>query len=162
MAFAQISGARLPLCSPRIRGVVFTTLQDSNNATDRSLARPQKGLCRGASTLRISPRAGHQLHSCLVTTVAGLPPASQIRFPGRTKSQTTSASTRRPAPPATSRLTDQQAWTTRPLRSTRVTRIHSYYETVRPCTPHRYSPPHGFSRSGFSLQATSRRTTLLH
>jgi hypothetical protein len=25
-----------------------------------------KGLCRGASTLRISPRAGHQLHGCLV------------------------------------------------------------------------------------------------
>jgi hypothetical protein len=96
MAFAQISGARLPLCSPRIRGVVFTTLQDSNNATDRLLARPQEGLCRGASTLRISPRAGHQLHSCLVTTVAGLPPASQIRFPGRTRSQTTSASARSP------------------------------------------------------------------
>src|SRR5450755_2318333 len=52
-----------------------TTLQDSIHATDRLLARPQKGLCHDASTLRISPRAGHQLHGCLAITVAGLPPA---------------------------------------------------------------------------------------
>jgi hypothetical protein len=46
---------------------------------------------------------------------------------------------------------------TRPRRSTRITRLHSYHGTVRPCAPHRYSPPRGFSRSRFSLQATSRR-----
>ena len=43
-----------------------------------------KGLCRDASALRISPRAGHQLHGCLVITVAGLPPASRTQLPGRT------------------------------------------------------------------------------
>jgi hypothetical protein len=36
------------------------------------------------ATLRISPRAGHQLHGCLVTTVAGPPPASRTQLPGRT------------------------------------------------------------------------------
>jgi hypothetical protein len=61
-----------------------TTLQDSLQATDHALARPPRGLCRGASTLRISPRAGHQLHGCLVTTVAGPPPASRTQLPGRT------------------------------------------------------------------------------
>jgi len=29
----------------------------------------------------------------------------------------------------------------RPLRSARITRPHRYYETVRPCAPHRYSAP---------------------
>ena len=72
--------ARLPLVPAQTAGSV-TTLQDSIDATDRLLARPPKGLCRDASTLRISPRAGHQLHGCLVTTVAGLPPASRIQLP---------------------------------------------------------------------------------
>jgi hypothetical protein len=44
------------------------------------------------------------------------------------------------------RLTADRARTTRPLRSTRITRLHRYYETLRPCAPHRYSTPHGFSR----------------
>jgi hypothetical protein len=30
-----------------------------------------------------------------------------------------------------------------PLRSTRITRLHRYLEPARPCTPHRYSAPHG-------------------
>jgi hypothetical protein len=59
-------------------------------------------------------------------------------------------------------LTAEQARTTRPLGSTRITRLPSYYETVRPCTPRRYAPPHGFSRLRFSLQATSRRPQPLH
>ncbi len=35
---------------------------------------------------------------------------------------------------------------TRPLRSTRITRLHSYHGAVRPCATHRYSAPHGFAR----------------
>ena len=30
---------------------------------------------------------------------------------------------------------------TRPLGSTRITRLHRYYEAARPCAPHRYSAP---------------------
>ena len=59
-------------------------------------------------------------------------------------------------------MTAEQARTTRPLGSTRITRLPSYYETVRPCTPHRYAPPHGFGRLRFSLQTTSRRPQPLH
>ena len=79
MALAALGTARLPPFPAQARSL--TTLQDSINATDRLLARPPRGLCRGASTLWISPRAGHQLHGCLVTTVAGLPPASRIQLP---------------------------------------------------------------------------------
>jgi hypothetical protein len=32
---------------------------------------------------------------------------------------------------------------TRPRRSTRITGLHSYHETVRPCAPHQYSTPRG-------------------
>ena len=39
----------------------------------------------------------------------------------------------------------------RPLRSTRITRLHRYYGTVRPCFPLWYAPPHGFSRLEFFL-----------
>jgi hypothetical protein len=35
---------------------------------------------------------------------------------------------------------------TRPLRSTRITGLHSYYGAVRPCAAHRYSAPRGFAR----------------
>jgi hypothetical protein len=76
MSFAQ-SGMGSAPSRLRQEGGIVTTLQDSIHATDRLLARPQKGLCHDASTLRISPRAGHQLHGCLAITVAGLPPASR-------------------------------------------------------------------------------------
>ena len=79
MAFAALGTARLPLFPAQAGSL--TTLQDSIDATDRLLARPPRGLCRDASALWISPRAGHQLHGCLVTTVAGLPPASRIQLP---------------------------------------------------------------------------------
>lgn len=39
---------------------------------------------------------------------------------------------------------------TRPRRSTRITRLHSYHGAVRPCATHRYSTPHGFDRLGIS------------
>jgi hypothetical protein len=85
MTFAQSGMGSAP--SPfRQEGGIVTTLQDSIHATDRLLARPQKGLSHDASTLRISPRAGHQLHGCLAITVAGLPPASRTHAqdaPGR-------------------------------------------------------------------------------
>ena len=68
-----------PSRSCQAAGVV-TTLQDSLDVTDRLLSRPPRGLCRDASTPWISPRAGHQLHGCLVTTAAGLPPASRIQL----------------------------------------------------------------------------------
>src|SRR3954447_14862320 len=42
------------------------------------------------------------------------------------------------------RLIAERTRATRPLRSTRITRLHRYYETVRPCAPHRYSAPHSF------------------
>jgi hypothetical protein len=48
-------------------------------------------------------------------------------------------------------LTAKPARVTRPLRSARITRHHRYYGAVRPCDPHRYSAPHGFSRLGVSL-----------
>jgi hypothetical protein len=35
---------------------------------------------------------------------------------------------------------------TRPLRSTRITGLHSYHGAVRPCAAHRYSAPRGFGR----------------
>ena len=57
--------------------------------------------------------------------------------------------------PRASRLTDQQARMTRPLRSARITGPHRYYEAVRPCAPHRYSAPHGFRRLGCSLPRTT-------
>ena len=56
-----------------------------------------------------------------------------------------------PAPPTSRRLTTKRTRTTRPLRSTRITRLHRYYETVRPCAPHRYSAPRSFGCLGFSL-----------
>ena len=42
-----------------------------------------------------------------------------------------------------------------PLRSARITRPHRYYETVRPCAPHRYSAPRRFRCSGCSLSPTA-------
>lgn len=44
---------------------------------------------------------------------------------------------------------------TRPRRSTRITRLHSYHGAVRPCASHRYSAPHGFRRLRFSLPPTT-------
>src|SRR5207244_4054052 len=41
--------------------------------------------------------------------------------------------------------------TTRLLRSTRITRLHRYYQAVRPCAPHRYSASRSFSCLRFSL-----------
>ena len=40
-------------------------------------------------------------------------------------------------------LTAAQGWRVGPLRSTRITRLHRYYEPVRPFASHRYSAPHG-------------------
>lgn len=40
---------------------------------------------------------------------------------------------------------------TRPLRSTRITRLHHYYETARPRAPHRYSASYGVDRLRISL-----------
>jgi len=40
-------------------------------------------------------------------------------------------------------------------RSTRITRLHRYYETVRPPAPHRYSAPHRFRCLGCSLSPTT-------
>jgi len=54
-------------------------------------------------------------------------------------------------------LTTKQTWTTRPLRSTRITGLHHYYETVCPRAPHRYSAPHGFVRLGYSLSQPAHR-----
>ena len=40
-------------------------------------------------------------------------------------------------------LTTSRGRSVGPLRSTRVTRLHRYYEPVRPCASHRYSAPRG-------------------
>jgi hypothetical protein len=48
-------------------------------------------------------------------------------------------------------LTTKQTQVTRPLRSTRITGLHRYYETVRPRAPRRYSAPCGDDRLGNSL-----------
>jgi len=49
---------------------------------------------------------------------------------------------------------------TRPRRSTRITRLHSYHGAVRPCAPHRYSAPHRICCLGFSRARPDRRPTL--
>src|SRR4051794_35211668 len=46
---------------------------------------------------------------------------------------------------------------TRPLRSTGITRLHHYYETVRPRAPRRYSAPHGVDRLEISLSPPAHR-----
>jgi len=76
MAFAVSGTAQLPLCpaherEPLRRGRIRLMLRTACSLD------PTTGLCRDASTPRISPRAGHQLHGCLVITAAGLPPASR-------------------------------------------------------------------------------------
>ena len=43
-------------------------------------------------------------------------------------------------------------WMVQPLRSTRITRLHRYYELIRPCAPHRYSHPRSSRSLGFSLR----------
>ncbi len=40
---------------------------------------------------------------------------------------------------------------TQPLRSTRITRLHHYYELLRPCAPHRYSNSCGATHLNVSL-----------
>jgi hypothetical protein len=51
---------------------------------------------------------------------------------------------------------------TRPLGSTRITGLHSYHETVRPCAPHRYSAPRGSAARGVSLPRTAAGQRLRH
>src|SRR5713101_7561162 len=46
-------------------------------------------------------------------------------------------------------------WIIGPLRSTRVTRLHRYYQPVRPFAAHRYSAPNGSAT--WSSPLTSRR-----
>jgi hypothetical protein len=45
----------------------------------------------------------------------------------------------------------------RPLRSTRITGLPHYYETVCPRAPHRYSAPCGVGRLGISLSPPAHR-----
>ena len=40
---------------------------------------------------------------------------------------------------------------TQPLRSTRITRLHPYYELLRPCAPHRYAGSCGANHLSVSL-----------
>jgi len=54
-------------------------------------------------------------------------------------------------------LTTKQTQMTRPLRSTRITGLHHYYETVRPRAPRRYSTPCGVDRSRNSLSPPAHR-----
>ena len=51
-------------------------------------------------------------------------------------------------------MTAKRTRATRPLRSARITGPHRYYETVRPCAPHRYSAPCSFRCLGASLRPT--------
>ena len=80
---------------------------------------PSKGLCRDASTHRISPRAGHQLHGCLVTTVAGLPPASRIQLPRTHPRVATSHSGFLPTQPHDEQLPSACGWCHQPPQGTR-------------------------------------------
>ena len=73
-----------------------------------------------------------------------------------------SASARSPAPPASSRLTIKQARMTRPRRSTRITRLHSYHGAVRPCATHRYSTPRNRPRARQPLAGRGRAATGSH
>ena len=81
--------------------------------------------------------------------------------PAAWKSQTTCrpALTRSPVPPASSRLTTDQARMTSPRRSTRITGRHRYHEAVRPCAPHHYSPPRSSAARGSRFRGQPRATT---
>src|SRR5690349_24278277 len=72
------------------------------------------------------------------------------------RSETTfpAASVRSPNSSRTHRLIAERTRATRPLRSTRITGLHRYYETVRPPAPRRYSAPHSFRCLRFSLSST--------
>jgi hypothetical protein len=48
---------------------------------------------------------------------------------------------------------------TRPLGSTRIAGLHRYYETARPCAPHRYSPPRGSAAWGSRFRARPRASS---
>lgn len=48
---------------------------------------------------------------------------------------------------------------THPRRSTRITGLHSYHETVRPCAPHRYSTPRGSAARGSPFHQRPQATT---
>src|SRR4051794_1602296 len=67
-------------------------------------------------------------------------PAASVRSPGSSRPR---------------RLTTKRPRAPRPLRSTRITGLHRYYETVRPPAPYRYSTPHSFRCLEFSLSPTS-------
>ncbi len=50
-------------------------------------------------------------------------------------------------------------WPAQPLRSSPITGLHRYYELVRLCASHRYSPPRGRGHPGFSLSTTRGPTS---
>ena len=58
-------------------------------------------------------------------------------------------------------LTGTFGWRVGSLRSARVTRLHRSYEPIRPCTPHRYSAPHG-SATWRSPFASGRQVPTFH
>src|ERR1700716_4566250 len=57
----------------------------------------------------------------------------------RSETACPAASVRSPGSSRPCRLTAKRTRATRPLRSPRIASFHRYYETVRPCAPHRYS-----------------------
>src|SRR5919112_5379814 len=69
----------------------------------------------------------------------------------RSETACPAASVRSPDSSRPGRLIAERTRATRLLRSTRITRLHRYYETVRPCAPRRYSAPHSFRCLGRSL-----------
>src|SRR3954454_5765665 len=72
----------------------------------------------------------------------------------RSETACPAASVRSPDSSRPHRLIAERTRATRPLRSTRITRLQRYYETVRPPAPLRYSAPHSFRCLELSLSPT--------
>ena len=79
---------------------------------------------------------------------------------GNHKRLAVQVSARSPAPPAASRLTAQPSQDDPPPSlQPALPDLHRYHEAVRPCAPHRYSTPRGFSRLELSLPRTTAGPT---
>ena len=139
--------ARVPLCLPLwgspppspVAGNTNPRTADSRSCTDSGPDQPR--------TLRST---AHQPppHPCWPSPF-DTPPRPP---PWRSETACPATSVRSPGSSRRCRLASKRTRATRPLRSARITGPHRYYETVRPCAPHRYSAPHSFRCLGCSLR----------
>jgi hypothetical protein len=81
MAFARVRGARLPHWSA-FAGTITTLTQDSSSYGPYACSPPLQATLSWGFDSRVSPSIAHQLHGCLVITMAGLSPASSTQLRG--------------------------------------------------------------------------------